>query len=320
MARCRASSKAHAQAVNATDLPPPLGPLMIKISRRLEGHVDRHHAPNPARRSAGGRSAWSSMPRAHGNEEATFQGSFLNGFRKRSASSVFNERWDDRICRLIHRRALEAWEGVFFARGYYKYDGDWKLDKRDGKGKFSYDNGAGEYEGSWKDDMRHGKGIMFIPNEYEYDGEWKEDREEGKGTAKYLKQTRNTSACLKRGSRVAMESVYIAMGASTKANLKVAEILHSRLRTKETDRNTEASGKAIRKTGTVRVNLAMELFSEASGKMIRGCNRPRVLRIRKSGVSSLYPPWLGTNATFGIEARDELNNKRLSEGIFFAWC
>ena len=225
-----------------------------------------------------------------GKEEATFQGSFLNGFRKHGTYSTKDGTIE--YVGSFTEGDLRHGKGVFFARGYYKYDGDWKLDKRDGKGKCSYDNGAGEYEGSWKDDMRHGKGIMFIPNEYEYDGAWKEDREEGKGTAKYLKTNEKYVGMFK-------ESVPSGYGKRLYSDGSIYEgefengVRSGRggLRTKETDRNTEASGKAIRKTGTVRVNLAMELFSEASGKMIRGYNRPRVLRIRKSSVMASYPPW-----------------------------
>ena len=52
-----------------------------------------------------------------------------------------------------------------YATGFY--EGDWKKDKREGKGKdtWTVDPWKGDvYEGDFKDDQRHGKGIYKYNN------------------------------------------------------------------------------------------------------------------------------------------------------------
>jgi hypothetical protein len=41
------------------------------------------------------------------------------------------------------------------------YEGDWKNDKRHGKGSLSYNNGD-RYEGEWKDNLRDGEGTSHL--------------------------------------------------------------------------------------------------------------------------------------------------------------
>ena len=67
-------------------------------------------------------------------------------------------------------------------RGTDTYEGDWKDDKRDGKGKMKY--GDFEYEGDWKDDKRDGKGIAKYLNGEIYEGEWERNMRHGKGMQK----------------------------------------------------------------------------------------------------------------------------------------
>eukprot|EP01088_Endostelium_zonatum_P015027 TRINITY_DN3510_c0_g6_i2.p1 TRINITY_DN3510_c0_g6~~TRINITY_DN3510_c0_g6_i2.p1 ORF type:complete len:159 (+),score=64.51 TRINITY_DN3510_c0_g6_i2:27-479(+) len=61
------------------------------------------------------------------------------------------------------------------------YDGSWKDDKREGKGKMTWGNNGGVYDGSWKDDKREGKGVMVWGNGNRYEGEWKDDKMNGHG-------------------------------------------------------------------------------------------------------------------------------------------
>ena len=56
-----------------------------------------------------------------------------------------------------------------------RYEGEYKDDKKNGKGKFIYNNGD-RYEGEYKDDNRNGKGIFFYNNGDRYEGEYKEER------------------------------------------------------------------------------------------------------------------------------------------------
>ena len=62
----------------------------------------------------------------------------------------------------------------------------------------------------------------------------------------------------------------------------------------------------------------------SDGTVLRGVERrfmgaiDRVPRRRRKSSVTARPPWAPT-PTLGIEGRDELNNKRLSEETFFAW-
>ena len=60
------------------------------------------------------------------------------------------------------------------------YYGDFKNNKREGKGIMYYNNGD-KYEGDWKNDYMKGKGIMHYNNGNKYEGEWENNRMEGKG-------------------------------------------------------------------------------------------------------------------------------------------
>jgi hypothetical protein len=58
-------------------------------------------------------------------------------------------------------------------RGPCKYDGEWKDEKKNGKGVYKFANG-GKYEGEWKDGNKHGKGIYISANGDKYDAEYKD--------------------------------------------------------------------------------------------------------------------------------------------------
>ena len=65
----------------------------------------------------------------------------------------------------------EVVDGVREGRGtYYLTKGPYKGDK---------------YEGEWKNDKRDGKGILIFPNGDRYEGDFKEDKQEGKGIYYY---------------------------------------------------------------------------------------------------------------------------------------
>jgi len=55
------------------------------------------------------------------------------------------------------------------------YEGEWKQDKREGKGKWQYHNGD-KYSGEWKGDMRHGHGVCVFADGTKYRGEWTQDK------------------------------------------------------------------------------------------------------------------------------------------------
>jgi len=87
------------------------------------------------------------------------------------------------------------------------YDGEWKVNKKHGKGTVKRPDGSMAYDGEWKDGLMHGNGthnysngdvytgewsadkygneVMTYANQDRYDGEWKEDDKHGKGTMKF---------------------------------------------------------------------------------------------------------------------------------------
>jgi len=64
-----------------------------------------------------------------------------------------------------------------------KYTGEWKNDKRHGRGTSFYFHGQVAYEGEWEKGERHGYGTSWdYEGEKLYSGEWKEHRRHGTGT------------------------------------------------------------------------------------------------------------------------------------------
>ena len=86
--------------------------------------------------------------------EEKYEGDFLNGYRTGTGSYVYNDG--------------------------DKYTGEWKRNKRHGKGKlFNYEEKIlyGIYEGEWQDDVQNGYGCYQFkyPKEVEndiYSGQW----------------------------------------------------------------------------------------------------------------------------------------------------
>ena len=97
--------------------------------------------------------------------------------------------------------------GIYYYKNGNKYDGNWKDNKKEGKGSFFYSdkgevykgdfvndlpNGKGiyyfkngdRYEGMFKDGKKHGEGIIFYRNGDKYKGEFKNDLKHGKGEYK----------------------------------------------------------------------------------------------------------------------------------------
>ena len=52
------------------------------------------------------------------------------------------------------------------------YDGEWKEDKKDGQGTYTWKNGD-KYEGEWKDDKKHGEGVLLYINGSKLEGEFR---------------------------------------------------------------------------------------------------------------------------------------------------
>lgn len=69
------------------------------------------------------------------------------------------------------------------------YEGEWKADKKEGRGKYTY---AGKYtygkytygdvyDGEWKADKQEGRGKLTLADGDVYEGEWKAGEKEGRG-------------------------------------------------------------------------------------------------------------------------------------------
>ena len=60
------------------------------------------------------------------------------------------------------------------------YQGHWKNDKANGKGRLIHADGD-IYEAEWRDDKAHGQGVYKHTDGAEYNGDWKEDKQDGHG-------------------------------------------------------------------------------------------------------------------------------------------
>ena len=83
--------------------------------------------------------------------------------------------------------------GIMFFDNGAKYEGQWKNDKKNGKGVFTsahyFDckNFVGmKYEGDFKDDKFEGYGITTYTNGDKYEGEWKNNKQYGRGVVTYF--------------------------------------------------------------------------------------------------------------------------------------
>ncbi len=61
----------------------------------------------------------------------------------------------------------------------FRYEGDFKDGKRDGRGKSKSEYGV--YDGDWKDSKANGRGIWVEANGNRYEGEFKGDKFHGRG-------------------------------------------------------------------------------------------------------------------------------------------
>lgn len=75
--------------------------------------------------------------------------------------------------------------GVYFYDNGSKYEGEWYMGKRTGRGKMMYADGD-VYEGEWVDDKRAGLGVLTLSSGDHYEGHWHNDKKEGPGRFFYL--------------------------------------------------------------------------------------------------------------------------------------
>lgn len=61
-----------------------------------------------------------------------------------------------------------------------RYEGEWKVDKMEGKGKFTWKDKK-SYEGHYKDGKKSGHGVMTWTSGVKYVGEWLNGQQNGQG-------------------------------------------------------------------------------------------------------------------------------------------
>lgn len=84
-----------------------------------------------------------------------------------STGSLYKGDWKDN--RRHGKGTIESQNGE-------RYEGNWINGKREGEGKYYWPSGE-KYEGEWKDNKRHGKGILYDrDNNVQYEGMWKNDK------------------------------------------------------------------------------------------------------------------------------------------------
>jgi hypothetical protein len=60
------------------------------------------------------------------------------------------------------------------------YEGYWRKDKANGRGRLIHADGD-VYTGDWKDDKAHGYGVYNHTDGAKYEGDWLEDKQHGEG-------------------------------------------------------------------------------------------------------------------------------------------
>ena len=85
---------------------------------------------------------------------------------------IFAGEWNIKNQR--HGKGLQSWNDGSMYEGY------WKNDKANGRGRLIHANGD-VYEGEWLNDKAHGKGIYIHADGAMYEGYWEQDKQHGKG-------------------------------------------------------------------------------------------------------------------------------------------
>ena len=123
-------------------------------------------------------------------ENGIYEGIMLNDKREIKGTMIYSNgakyegQW---------RNDKKNGKGIFTSSHYFnckykvgmKYEGEFKDDKFDGYGITSYTNGD-KFEGEWKNNKQYGKGVVSYFDGSKYDGEWKDGKFDGIGIF-YLK-------------------------------------------------------------------------------------------------------------------------------------
>ena len=118
-------------------------------------------------------------------EDGKYEGIIINDKREIKGVMIYNNgakyegEWKDN---------KKHGKGIFISSHYLncetkpglKYEGEFSYDKFEGFGKVIYSNGD-KYEGEWKNNKQHGRGILINFTGTKYEGEWLDGKIEGIG-------------------------------------------------------------------------------------------------------------------------------------------
>ena len=65
------------------------------------------------------------------------------------------------------------------------FEGEWRKDRREGKGVFTWPSGKHKYSGTWRDDVPNGVGTEALDDGSTYTGQYSAGKMHGKGTLRY---------------------------------------------------------------------------------------------------------------------------------------
>lgn len=98
---------------------------------------------------------------------------YINEYKEVGDGKLYKGQWSK-------RKGERDGVGVQFWPDGSKYEGMWRKDQANGKGRMTHANGD-IYDGGWMDDKANGYGIFVDVNNAKYEGYWVEDQQHGQG-------------------------------------------------------------------------------------------------------------------------------------------
>lgn len=245
---------------------------------------------------------------------STFQGTTLSGARSRGKfvsgdkSLEYDGEWKDDQ---RHGR------GKFYAKGAFRYVGEWFQDCRQGQGTCEYADGE-RYRGQWMEDARHGDG-EYTCGEYRYVGRFARDLKHGYGVCTFSDAVGGGEY---RGEYVDGREHGRGKRLYADGSTYVGEWMCGSRSGKGSCEYANGDRYQGEWSDDVRHGYGVCVFADGTkyrGEWERDCwcqstADPVFTRVFGPGIVRAVA---GRVTAFGIEARDELKNKRLSGGDVF---
>lgn len=153
-----------------------------------------------------------------------------------------------------------------------QYEGDYKNDKKEGKGVFKWKSGN-IYKGGYHDDERHGYGEMYWTDGSSYKGMWYKGIQHGKGKMEFpngvIKEGQFENNIFLRNDNLNKTVFSQKPNASSLYNSSVDRIANSTAVTFESDykhRTTSATDSLLKRNIKVNVNDSFPKIANSNGK------------------------------------------------------